>query len=429
MNTPLEPAHVQFGGRGVARTLPFASSTAHHLFGASQARTRIGCPASAREIEKLPADMLGKTSSWAERGTACHIAVARLIENKCTLGDLIGTTIGSHTLTCDDCEEAIRPAFEYAVAFLDTPGAEYFLEQRVSFPTIPGAFGTADLIIRIGDTIRIIDFKFGTGVLVRALYPDGDEDIVNSQILFYAVAAHHSLPDFFRGVEHIILEIVQPQAIDAEMVSAAEVTRAELDEFAAFYAAIYAEAMGPSPRLRKGPHCRFCPVRPVCPEHTKPLLDLAQFVMPLPTAEDYYRALGAGLDLVDAVKEISTALRDQAKQALDAGHAVPGYALTEGRVVRSWQDEAAVAPALLRLGLMRDDVIEETLRSPAQIEKRARARGLKVPSEFIVSTRSGTSLARVENVRVPVRGRGELARSFAAALEAFQHNKEHDHDC
>ena len=112
---------------------------------------------------------------------------------------------------------------------------------------------------------------------MRSLYPDGDEDVLNSQILFYAVAARHSLPDFFRGVEHIILEIVQPQAIDAEieMVTGVEVTPAELDEFAAFYAAIYAEAMGPSPRLRKGPHCRFCPVRPVCSEHTKPLLDSA----------------------------------------------------------------------------------------------------------------------------------------------------------
>ena len=259
-------------------------------------------------------------------------------------------------------------------------------------------------------------------MLVRALYPDGDEDIVNSQLLFYAVAARHSLPDFFRGVEHIILEIVQPQAIDAEieMVTGVEVTPAELDEFAAFYAAIYAEAMGPSPRLRKGPHCRFCPVRPICPEHTKPLLDLARFVMPLPTAEDYYRALGAGLDLVDAVKEISTALRDQAKQALDAGHAIPGYALTEGRAVRSWQDEAAVAPALLHLGLMRNDVIEETLRSPAQVEKRAKARGVKVPKELISSKASGVSLVKAENAHAPVPGRDEIVRSFSAALETFQ---------
>ena len=52
---------------------------------------------------------------------------------------------------------------------------------------------------------------------MRALYPAGDGDIVNSQLLFYAAAARHSLPDFFRGVEDIILEIVQPQAIDAEI--------------------------------------------------------------------------------------------------------------------------------------------------------------------------------------------------------------------
>ena len=98
MNAPLEPAHTQFGGRGAGPTLPFASSTAHHLFGASQARISIGCPASARATEKLPADMLGKTSFWAERGTACHTAVARLIENECTLGYLTGMTIGGHNV-------------------------------------------------------------------------------------------------------------------------------------------------------------------------------------------------------------------------------------------------------------------------------------------------------------------------------------------
>jgi hypothetical protein len=91
--------------------------------------------------------------------------------------------------------------------------------------------------------------------------------------------------------------------------------------------------------------------------------------------------------------------------------------------VRSWQDEAAVAPALLRLGLMRDDVIEETLRSPKQVELRAKARGLKIPQEFIASHRSGVSLVRSENARAlatPALGRGELARSFSEALEAFQ---------
>ena len=79
-----------------------------------------------------------------------------------------------------------------------------------------------------------------------------------------------------------------------------------------------------------------------------------------------------------------------------------------------------MAPALLRLGLMRDDVIEETLRSPAQVKKRARVRGVKVPKELISSKPSGVSLVKTENARAPVPGRGELVRAFSVALEAFQ---------
>ena len=99
---------------------------------------------------------------------------------------------------------------------------------------------------------------------------------------------------------------------------------------------------------------------------------------------------------------------------------MPGYALSAGRAERHWRDENAAIAALISLGLARDDVIAETMRSPKQVELRAKARGLKVPTEFIVSHRSGVSLVRVENARAPVPGRGELVRSFSAALEAFQ---------
>ena len=99
---------------------------------------------------------------------------------------------------------------------------------------------------------------------------------------------------------------------------------------------------------------------------------------------------------------------------------MPGYALSAGRAERHWQDENAAIGALTRLGLGRDDVVAETMRSPRQVELRAKARGLQVPTELIVSRRSGVSLVRSENVRVPVRGRDEIARSFAAELDAFQ---------
>jgi hypothetical protein len=60
------------------------------------------------------------------------------------------------------------------------------------------------------------------------------------------------------------------------------------------------------------------------------------------------------------------------------------------------------------------------MRSPKQVEIRAKARGLKIPQELIISNRSGVSLVRSENVRVPMPGRDELARKFSEALEALR---------
>jgi Protein of unknown function (DUF2800) len=382
MNAALEPAHSPFGGSVAARVLR--------------------CPASVSLIEKVPA-YLRKVSAYAERGTALHTAMALLIDNARSLDGLAGEIISGYTITRDDVETALRPAYAYVDALLDTPGAEFYFERRVAFPTIPGAFGTTDLLVRIGATVYVVDFKFGTGVRVLALYPAGDDDIINAQIMFYAAAGRHSLREFFAGVENIVLTILQPQSIepDAEMVSTVTVTHAELDEFIALYSAACAESLTSAPRLERGAHCRFCPARPICPEHTKPLL-------------------AEGLDLVGAVKDIRTALHDQAKRALEQGDSVPGYALSAGRAERHWRDESAALAALQSLGLTHDDVMEvETMRSPKQVELRAKARSLKIPEDLIISNRSGVSLVRIENAHAPVPGRVELARSFSEALAAL----------
>src|SRR5215831_1188055 len=184
---------------------------------------------------------------------------------------------------------ALRPALAYIDTLLDLPDAEFYLERRVAFPTVAGAFGTADLIVRIGSTVHVIDFKFGVGVRVLALSPADDDpavDVINGQLLFYAAAARHSLREFFAGVEDIVLTIVQPVSIDvdAEMVSSVTITHGELDTFITIYTAACEQALAPEPHLERGAWCRFCPARPICPAHTKPLLDLAQFTAPIATA-------------------------------------------------------------------------------------------------------------------------------------------------
>jgi len=401
----------------------------HSPFGGSVAARILRCPASVDLTQKVP-PYLRKSSAYADRGTALHAAIAFLLaqDTHALVESLAGKMFGSYTITPDDVENALWPAYAYVETLLETPGAEYFLERRVVFPAIADTFGTVDLLVCIDSTIHVIDFKFGVGVRVLALTPDGDEDAINAQLLFYAAAARHTLPAFFAGVENIILTILQPVSIDldAEMVSSITVTHAELDAFIVAYRAACEEALSDAPRLERGSWCRFCPARPICPEHTKPLLDLSRFVMPAsPRAPAdkaaYLQALAAGLDLVDAVKDLRTALHDQAKRALENGDQVPGYALSAGRAERHWRDEIAAQVALLSLGFDHDDIVEtEVMRSPKQLEFRAKVRGLKIPQELIASRRSGVSLVRSENVRVPALGRSELARTFAEALKAFQ---------
>jgi hypothetical protein len=137
--------------------------------------------------------------------------------------------------------------------------------------------------------------------------------------------------------------------------------------------------------------------------------------------EAYLRLLAEGLNLVDAVKDIRTALHDQVKRALENGDNVPGYALSAGRAERRWRDdERTTIAALQSLDFYYDDIVAQTMRSPKQVELRAKARGLKVPQELIVSNRSGVSLVRIENAHALLPGRVEIARTFSEALKAFQ---------
>src|SRR5262249_28120816 len=160
----------------------------------------------------------------------------------------------------------------------------------------------------------------------------------------------------------------------------------------------------------------------ICPLHIGPLLDLAQFAAPTlrdtlvaslaapPAKEAYLQLIAKGLDLLDAVKDLRATLHDQAKAALENGDIVPGYTLSAGRAERHWRDdERATIAALKRLGLSRDDIIAKTMRSPKQVEIRAKARGLEVQQEIqelVASRRSGVSLVRSENARAPMPGRG-----------------------
>jgi len=168
-------------------TVELRHEPVHSPFGGSVAGRIIRCPRSVELVQKVPAN-LRKVSFYADRGTALHSAMTSLLaeDAHARIESLIGKTFGDYAITDDDVENALRPAYTYVVSLLDVPGAEYFLEKRVAFPAIADTFGTTDLLARINSTIHVVDYKFGVGVRVLALTPDGAEDVINAQLLFYA---------------------------------------------------------------------------------------------------------------------------------------------------------------------------------------------------------------------------------------------------
>src|SRR5262249_59938471 len=113
----------------------------HSPFGGSTAARVVRCPASIGLVAKVPKH-LRRSSVYADRGTALHAAMVLLIDEKESLESLVGKMIGTYTVIADDVENALRPLYAYVEQLLNAPGAEFYREQRVAFPTIAGAFGT-----------------------------------------------------------------------------------------------------------------------------------------------------------------------------------------------------------------------------------------------------------------------------------------------
>jgi hypothetical protein len=114
---------------------PLLAEPAHSPFGGSVAGRILRCPASVGLVAKVPA-YLRRVSGYADRGTALHAAITLPLDGE-TLEILIGKTINTYTITADDVETALRPAFTYITALLDLPGAEYFPSTVWRFQTFP----------------------------------------------------------------------------------------------------------------------------------------------------------------------------------------------------------------------------------------------------------------------------------------------------
>lgn len=357
-----------------------------NIVGGSTAKRVMQCPGSVALVQQSP---LRESSVYADRGTLLHTAITECLDTDCTPESLIGMTYEGEVLTDDLVTEKLVPALA-ALDDIDPDGVmEFATETEVSFGDyLPGVFGSADLLGRIGNRAVVLDWKFGDGVAVEATE--------NEQGMFYAAAAMRtpSAAWVFDGVTEIEIIIVQPPAVKRWVTTPKRIRTFEL----ALKRAVKASEKWDAP-LKQGDWCRFCAAKPTCPMFTGAVDRALKLQIDAVDRE----MVGRYLANAELLEQWISDLRALAFEMLNAGATVPGYKLVAKKGRRQWVDEFDARGALLALGVDESEVMEApSIKSPAQVEKVLKSHNLALPEGLAVSVSSGSTLAPESDPRPPV---------------------------
>ena len=354
------------------------------IVGGSSAARVINCPGSVVLVQKMPPK---PSSEYADKGTLLHDAISLILDGKETIDSVIGMQYEGHVLTEDLRDEKLVPA----LAALDEidPGKtmEYMVETKVNFgDMLPGVFGSADMLGRLGDRAVVLDWKFGDGVAVSA------EE--NYQGMFYAAAAMRTkgCEWIFEGAKKLEIIIVQPPSVKRWAT-----TFERLKQFERQLLLAVKHSSEPDAPIVTGSHCRWCAAKPICPQMTGAVTRAVKQSLQAIDPQN----LGEYLEKADMLEGWIADLRKLAFDMLENDVKVPGYKLVAKRATRQWSDEQAAADAL-ELVLDADSVYTKKLVSPAQAEKLLKKVKQELPADLVVSVSSGSTLAPESDPRPAV---------------------------
>lgn len=310
----------------------------HSPLSPSSAFRWIKCTPSA----KLNAALPDSTSEYALQGTAAHT----LCEYK--LQKLLGKDAKDPTenLTYFDAEMAdctdsyqqyVSEQIEKAKQFCKDPIV--LVEQKLDFSKwVPHGFGTGDCVIVADNVLTVIDFKYGVGVLVEAEQ--------NPQMMCYALGAL-ALFDSIYDIENVVMTIFQPRR---DNISTYELSKKELlqwaDEILSPAAQLAAKGEG---EFKAGKHCRFCKVKATCRKRAEYNLELARYDFEMPAnLED--TEIEVILSKADELAAWCSDIKEYAFQQALNGKQWNGWKLVEGRSVRKYINEDAVAETVKNAG-------------------------------------------------------------------------------
>jgi len=326
----------------------------HAILSASSSHRWLHCLPSAR----LELEFENKNGEAAKEGTAAHA----LSEHKLKKALRIRSKRPTSEYDSDEMEECTDAYVDFIMEQVELARKSctdpiVLIEQRLDFSCyVPDGFGTGDCVIISDDRLHIVDFKYGMGLLVDA------ED--NPQMKLYALGALE-IYDSLYDIKEISMTIFQPRR---ENVSTWTVPVEELKAWAEEeLKPKAAKAYQGEGEYIPGPWCTFCRASSRCRARADENLKLAQMefkMPPLLTDSEIEEVLTILPDLTKWANEITAYATDA---AVNHGKEWHGFKVVEGRSVRKYKDENAVAEKAVISGYK--DIYRKSLIPMTEMQK------------------------------------------------------------
>lgn len=383
----------------------------HALLSASGASRWISCTPSAVLEDKYMASGCdkGEESIYAAEGTLAH-EIAEL-EIRRWLGEIDIKTFDKEIkklkksdLFYPEMEKELESYLSYChEVALDArvnnkDSYKVLVEQKLDYShLVPDGFGTGDFLVVNGNTLEVIDLKFGKGHRVEA------EN--NPQLMLYAIAAYHKF-ELVYDITKVKMTIVQPRLHN---ISTHEMSIDELllwgESVVREKARLASQGLG---EQVAGEHCHFCKVKGTCRKLYEHNIAIAKDVFADPHLLDDTELLALYKQtpmIVDWAKSVQNAVLGKALN----GTKFDGYKLVEGKSNRVWTDESGVALALEKLGV---EPYEKSLITVASAEKQLGKKGFVDISEFVVKPKGAPTLAPVTDKRSELNPTANAVKAF-----------------
>lgn len=326
----------------------------HAFLSPSGSHRWLNCTPSAMLESEFP----GGSSSVAEEGTAAHAFCEHKLKkalqrrSKRPVSDYDSDEMQEYT---DSYVDYVLEQLEVAKQTCKDPMV--LIEQKVDFSEyVPDGYGTADCIVVSDDTMQIIDFKYGLGVLV-----DAEQ---NTQLMCYSIGALNIFDSLY-DIKEVTMHIFQPRR---ENVQNWTIPVDELKAWAENELKPKAQmALNGEGEYHPGEWCQFCKAAVRCRARAEEKLRLAQqeFKMPpLLTDSEIEEVLTI---LPDLTKWADGILAYATDAAVNHGKEWNGFKVVEGRSVRKYKDEELVAQAAKDHGYT--DIYRQSLITMTEMQK------------------------------------------------------------